>query len=407
MLRRKPTSSKLLFLGKSRTKAGHRSFEVCRHNGSTCTCNVTEISVQICEEKISDEVETAFPTERQKHPSSMNPEAHRLHHNQLTLKLNALKQVFSTSVSCFTCTLKPGEGGNYDEGEYHAGTILNRHTRESVDMNTTEIYQASKAEYKPSVGVRETFKLHHPTVVSKFQSEAKSLNFLRLKAFWRKKPLKPFTFLQECNGETNECMAEEIIVLANEHADEITTQSTHTETVKHHCPEMLTVSVDVTAMTLEMNDNNKDSKASKTPSLVSNSRKVMAGSSSEGVIGIGETHLIPQCPRESHMSHSSTVSPDHGCSQNMDSLQKQQSPPNAISMETASQHPADPSLDVSDGSFHVMMVHSEQNAEQQFEIGELFLLDVARSVVEVAIKTALEQFKDEALGTSAHLDPFN
>lgn len=61
-------------------------------------------------------------------------------------------------------------------------------------------------------------------------------------------------------------------------------------------------------------------------------------------------------------------------------------------------------LDAADSSFYVMMVRSEQNAEQQCEKRELFLLETACSVVQAAVKTALKQLKDELLETSAHLD---
>ncbi|XP_074516335.1 uncharacterized protein LOC141783158 isoform X1 [Sebastes fasciatus] len=432
MLRRKLTSSKYLFLGKSRIKTGNRSFEVCRHNGSNCTCNVTEISVQSCEEKIR---ERASPTEGQRH--YMSPEAHRSDQHQLIQKLNALKQVFS----CFTCTLKPGEGGSHDDGEYHAVTILNRHTRDSVDLNTTEIHQFSNAGYKSTVEKREASKSETFKPLNRLQSKAKSSNSLRVKAFWRQKPKKPSPFFQERIGETEEYIAEEIIILANEHADESINPNTYLETEgKHHCP--LTVSVDVTAMKLEIN--NEESEASKTSSHGSNDMEVMVGNPDVRVMGSGETQMIPQSLEDSCLAQNSTVSPDHGHSQNVDNLRKQQSTPNLISWGAASEHPAvkddirlyaafnsdsfsihhnaaavngplgnkitastvtDDVTDASDGSFFVMMVYSEHNAEQQCEKRELFLLETACSVVQVAIKSALKQFKDELLGTSAHLDP--
>jgi len=172
--------------------------------------------VQSCEEKISEKLETASLTEHQRHSRA---EAPRLDQNQFTRKLNALKKLFSTSLNCFNSTIKPGEGSSHDA--HHAVTILNRHARDSVDLNTagglsaSEIHKFSNAEHKSSVEDSEANQLLNQHI---FYSKRHSKS-LGLKAFWRQKPRK--TLFQHF-GETEAYMADEIIVLANEHADEST-----------------------------------------------------------------------------------------------------------------------------------------------------------------------------------------
>lgn len=285
MLRRKLTCSKCLFLGNSTVKAGNRSCEECSHNGSNCTCNMTEISVQSCEGKM--EVETVSPTERQRH--STHPEAHRSEQNRFTQKLNALKKVFSTSLCCFTRTLTPGEGSRRDEAEYHAVTIFNRHTRDSVDLNTVGGFSATQIHHFSNNNI----------VVPKLQPQA---NPLWLKAFWRQKGKKASSpFLLERIGETERYVSEGITVLANEHADESRTPSTY--------PEMLTVSVDVTALTLKVKGSDEESEASKTPSHVSNDMKVMAGPAGN-LSSSSSSGKIPQS-LDSCIAQSSTMSQGH------------------------------------------------------------------------------------------------
>lgn len=429
-LRSTLTCSDRLFMGKSRMRTGRGSFEVC--DDSNCTGNLAEISVRSCGEKISDRVETVSPTGRQRP-------------NQLTRKLNALKQVFSVSVNCFTCVLTPDAGGSHDEGEYHAVTIFNRHTRDSVDANTvgglsdTEMYKFGSAGHESPVEGRETVKSKTFKLLNQiFGVPKQSGNPLQLKASWRQKPKRPSPFFQERIRETNEYISKEITVLANEHADESMTPSSCPEAeVKHRRPETLTVSVDVTAMRLEIEGSNGDGgEASKTPSRGGNDMTAMAGNVGESV------KAIPQSLEDSGMSQA------HGRSQNVDKF---------VSKSAASEHPAERDdirlystfssdsftihrggaaaaaesdtgpvgnktpagtvtddaaaaenlhSDASDGSFYVMMVRCEQSAERQCEKRELFLLETACCVVQVAIKTALKQFKDELLDTSAHPDHY-
>ncbi len=320
--------------------------------------------------------------------------------NQFAQKLKALKQVFSTSLNCFTRTLNIDEGGSRDEGEYHAVTIFNRHTRDSVDLN--------------AVGGFSATEIHKFSITSTSGPQRSQ----RLKAFWRQKVKKPSPFFQEHIGETKERISEGITVLANEHADESVTLRTCPETeVKRLSPEMLTVSVDVTAVTLEVKGCDEDSEASKTPSHVSNDMKVMAGPAENlcSSSSSGEIQMIPKSLEDSCIAQSSTVSRSHVHSQKVDNLHQQQSinTPKVSSKRTASEHPAgrveirlNAAFDSDSFSVHrnaaaengigpsgnkipagpatgdaavlpVTTVRSEQNAEQRCEKRELFLLGTA------------------------------
>ncbi|KAM7376567.1 hypothetical protein PAMP_006291 [Pampus punctatissimus] len=197
----------------------------------------------------------------------MNPQADRLNQNRFAQMLTALKRIFS-SVNCFPC--------NHVEGKYHAVTIFNPHTRYSVDLKTQpavgdisaiEIQQCTTAEYKSSVEEKEaikgkTFKLFNPLIiVPKLKPKTNTSwpeNSLQLKAHWRRKP-KEASFFQDCIGESN--IPVEMIVLVNEHVNEIKTLSTCPKN-EVKCPDVLTVSVDVTDITLEMS--NGDSEAFET-----------------------------------------------------------------------------------------------------------------------------------------------
>ncbi|XP_018545719.1 uncharacterized protein LOC108892568 [Lates calcarifer] len=440
MLGRQPTCSRCPLPRKSKIKSRSRSFEVCRHTGSNYTCNMAEMSEQGCEEKTSEEVITVSPAQRQR----------RSDQNQSTRKLTALKQVFSASVNCFRCTTKPAEGGDHNEGEYHPITIFNRHTRDSVDLNAVcgasaaGINQCSNAEHKSPVEEREAikskaFKPYNPLIV--VQSKAKSARpkySLQPKGFWRQKAKK--SFFKERTGETKEYITGEIIVLVNEHADETMAPSTYPENEVKCYPETLTVTVDVSDITSEIKDKNAQSEAPKTHSHnVGNVVDVMAGR--EANVS-REIQMIPQSLEDSC-----------GAQNNMESLDSLHKGENTntlhvTSERTASEHPevrdeirlcatfnsdsfsihhnaaAENSigpvgnkipggtltddgsvmenlhLDVSGGSFHVRLVHSEQQCEER----ELLLLQTACSVVQAAVKTALKQFKDELQDSAVHMD---
>ncbi|XP_042244682.1 uncharacterized protein LOC121881105 [Thunnus maccoyii] len=446
VLRRKLTVPSHLLPGKAKIKTG-------RHRDINYSCNKTDISVQSCEEKISEEVKTG----RQR----KSPQADQLDQNRFAQKLTALKQIFSTSVDCFTCTFK----SDHNEGEYRAVTIFNTHTRDSVDLKTqpavdgfsaTEIQQCTTAEYKSSVEEREAIHLNPLITVTKLKSKAKSSrpeNSSQLKTCWRKRPKKASPFFQECIGESKEYIPLEMIVLANKHTDESRTPSTYPNEIK--CPDVLTVSVDVTDITSEMS--NEDREAFET-SHASDDMNVMAGPRGNGggiVIGSEEYQISPHSSEKSRFARNSTLSQDFGHHlTNLDNLPQRESinTPNVNTKRTAPEHPTfsdeirlhaafnsdsysihhnavaenamgpmgntmpagtvtenvavmeNLDIDTSDSSFYARMVHSEQNAEQQCEERELFLLQTARFVVQVAIKTALKLFEEEQLDTAAHLD---
>lgn len=303
---RKLTGPSHLLLGKSKIKTG-------RHSDINYRCNKTEISVQSCEEKSSEEIKT----ERQRQSPSKNLQVDRLDQNWFAQKLTTLKLNFSTSINCFTCTFK----SNHDEGEYRAVTIFNTHTRDSVDLKTqpavggissTEIQQCTTAEYKSSVEEREaikgkTFKLFNPLmVIPKLKSKPKSSrpdNSLQLKACWRQKPKKGSPFFHECIGESQEYIPVEMMVLANEHTDESITPSTYPEN-EVKCPAVLTVSVDVTDITSEMSNEAFET------SHASDNMNVMAGprgNLGEDAIGRGDYQIIPHSSEEPCIAQNSTV----------------------------------------------------------------------------------------------------
>lgn len=420
-----------------------------KHCDINYRCNTIEISVQSCEEKISEEIQA----EHQIQSSSMNPEADQLDQNQFAQKLSALKQIFS--VNCFACTLE----SNHDEDEYHAVTIFNAHTRDSVDLKTqpavdgisaTKIQQCITAGYKSCVEEREAnkskiFKLFNSLIiVPKLKSKAKSSrpeNSLQLTCC-RPKKLSPF--FKEGIGESKEYIPVDMIVMANEHTDECMSLSTRLEN-EVKCPDVLTVCVDVTDITSEMS--NEDSKALETShsSAIVNVMAGPQGNDGEGVMGSEDLQIILQSSEESCIAQNS-VNQDFG--RHLANLHEQQSinTPKVISERTASEYPTvnnkirlhsifnsdshsihhkavaenaigpmgntitpgtvtentaimkNVDINMSDESY-------EHNAKQQSEKRkELFLLQTANSVVQVAIKTALKQFEDELLATAPHLD---
>ncbi|CAK6976790.1 uncharacterized protein LOC121881105 [Scomber scombrus] len=306
-------------------------------------CNKIEISVQSCEEKISEEIQT----EHQRQTPSMNAEADQLDQNQFVQKLSALKRIFS--VDCFTCNSK----SNHDEDEYRAVTIFNTHTRDSVDLKTQpavdgisarELQQCITAEYKSCAGEGEaikskTFKLFNSLIiVPKLKSKAKSShpeNSLQLTTCWRPKKLYPF--FKEGIGESKECIPVDMIVLANEHTDDCMSLSTCPEN-EVKCPDVLTVSVDVTDITSETS--NEDSKALET----SHSRDIMnvmagpQGNGGEGVMG-GDLQIILHSSEESCIAQNSVVNQDFGhCLANVHEQQSINTP-KVISERTASEYP--------------------------------------------------------------------
>lgn len=420
-----------------------------KHCDISCRCNKTEISVQSWAEKISKEIQT----EHQRQSCSMNPQALQLDQNQFTQKLTGWKRVFS--VSCFTCTFK----SNHDEGEYPSLTIFNTYTRDSVDLKTqpaldgilaTEIQQCIPAEYKSCAEESKTtkgktFKPFFSLIVPKLKSKTKSSwpkRCLQLKTCWR--PKKPSPFLQEGFGESKECIPVEMIMLANEHADECISLSTCPEN-ELKCPDVLTVSVDVTDITSEMS--NEDRKALETSHAREDFNVVGAtqGNGCQAVMGKGDLpHIILHSSEDPCIAQNSTVSQDFGyCLPNLDNLHEQQSitAPNITSERIASEYatvsneirlhatfnsdshtihhmavaknaigPMTNTITAGNVTENVVMKNldintsDEHNAKQQCEKKELFLIQVANSVVQVAIKTALKQFEDELLDTAAHLD---
>lgn len=252
----------------------------------------------------------------------------------------------------------------------------------------------------------------------------------------------------------------------DDHIVKSVTLSPHLENVlKCHCREMLTVSVDVSSAIKDAAEI-EGARASETPSHVRTEVKVMVqlqGNLGEGLIEGKETRMKPlsleeRCNVESSMV---SVSQGFGVCQNVDISHGQHgiNSPTIISALTASEpssggketslHPSyksdsntahqdasagndrntpggnvtddgaiagDLHLDMTEGvhpcieqsictdTFCTGAAHSEENAEQGCDEMEMLLMETACSVVQAAMKAALDQCKGELMDSGSNVD---
>ena len=237
--------------------------------------NPTEIYAEVLEEPLS---ESCIAGNRPPSKDQGNATAVRPH--QRGQGPAAWSVFFLHVIVCLTCT-SGSEYKGVDEDECCADTLLNRQPSSSVEELTAESQEVdsastiqgadlgpvtcrSAAVEAKSIQTKTVFRRFFPLKNCSREAKlppgplANSVQFsLRKRMFCKQKqrPKKPSPFLKERIGGSQEYIEEENIVLANKHIGGVAINMMnpapyHHDAIKHPCPDMLTISVDLSAFAL-------------------------------------------------------------------------------------------------------------------------------------------------------------